>query len=98
MADDKYSTVITPIDAKEKKVSYVTTRINAVDPSRDTEVSGQVTFGDGYTKIELGKHIAKQFDDYDLQAVDDAKDQTDLETMIASVQTDIDTFLDTRGD
>jgi hypothetical protein len=98
MADDKHVTVITPVDIKEKKASYVTTRTNAVDPTRDTEVSGKVTFGDGYGKVELGLDIAKQFDAYDLKAIEDATKQAELDAIITTVQSDIDTFLDTRGD
>jgi hypothetical protein len=98
MADDIHSTILTPIDVAEKKFSYVSTRTNAVDPTRDGEVTGEVQKNAGFGKAELMAHIAGQFDALDTQRADDTAAQAAIDAIVTEWQTDIDDYLDTRGD
>jgi hypothetical protein len=96
---DKHNIIITPIDSGKKSISYVTTRTNADDPIRNTEVSSKhVQLGDNYGISELEVHIGEQFDKLDADAAKTKEKEAALATIITNAQTRINNFLDTRND
>jgi hypothetical protein len=94
---DKHSTAITPIDRKTNRFSYIATRTNIADPTRDCEVAGDVQINAEFGKAELQAHILEQFAAIDLQRPKDVIADAELTTLVETWQTDIDTYLDNGG-